>query len=220
MHFRTTLIVAASLLVAAPAFAQNSFSEDIRKRPPARAQQDAPPQPDVRNQQTQPPAKDAPVAPTGSQSADPELKDFGIAPTEQLHAGPMHAPTPTRIPGGLVITTGALRALYERDPSGFLVFDVLGGQQGLPNAQNALPAGQAGSFTDQTQREFGNYLQQVTGGKKDTPLVFYCASVECWMSYNAALRAVNLGYTQVFWYRGGIEAWQAAGHSVQQRQRR
>jgi rhodanese-related sulfurtransferase len=39
------------------------------------------------------------------------------------------------------------------------------------------------------------------------------------MSYNAALRAVNLGYTQVFWYRGGIEAWQLAGLQVAQRQR-
>jgi PQQ-dependent catabolism-associated CXXCW motif protein len=147
------------------------------------------------------------------------LKDFGVAPTDKLHDGPMHAPTPTRIPGGLVISTGALNALYERDPSSFLVFDVLGGPQGLPNAQNALPAAQAGSFTDQTQREFGGYLQQVTRGNKDMPLVFYCQSIECWMSYNAALRAVNLGYTQVFWYRGGIEAWQAAGFKTQSRQR-
>jgi PQQ-dependent catabolism-associated CXXCW motif protein len=108
--------------------------------------------------------------------------------------------------------------LYQRE-NALLVFDVLGGPQMLPNAQNALPAAQAGSFNDQTQREFGNYLQQVTGGNKDQPLVFYCQSVECWMSYNAALRAVNLGYTQVFWYRGGIEAWQLAGLQVAQRQR-
>lgn len=31
------------------------------------------------------------------------------------------------------------------------------------------------------------------------------------MSYNAALSAINLGYSNVLWYRGGIEAWQAAG---------
>jgi hypothetical protein len=31
------------------------------------------------------------------------------------------------------------------------------------------------------------------------------------MSYNAALRAINLGYKNVLWYRGGIEAWQRAG---------
>jgi len=216
MHLRRTLpIVALALTVPTAGLAQNSFSEDVRKRPP-RAQ-DPTAQPP--REQAPAPQQDRPApAPRADDSSLPEAKDFGIAPTERLHEGPMHAPTPTRIPGGLVITTGALKMLYERE-SALLVFDVLGGPQMLPNAQNALPAGQAGSFTDQTQREFGNYLQQVTGGDKEKPLVFYCQSIECWMSYNAALRAVNLGYTQVFWYRGGIEAWQAAGHQVQQRQR-
>ena len=35
------------------------------------------------------------------------------------------------------------------------------------------------------------------------------------MSYNASLRAINLGYTNVLWYRGGIEAWKQAGLPVQ-----
>ena len=35
------------------------------------------------------------------------------------------------------------------------------------------------------------------------------------MSYNAALRAINAGYTNVKWYRGGIEAWKAAGLPTQ-----
>lgn len=30
------------------------------------------------------------------------------------------------------------------------------------------------------------------------------------MSYNAALRAINMGFTQVYWYRGGVEAWRQA----------
>nr|WP_146910579.1 rhodanese-like domain-containing protein [Arenimonas daejeonensis] len=54
-------------------------------------------------------------------------------------------------------------------------------------------------------------MQQATQGRKDRPMVFYCQSTQCWMSYNAALRAINLGYTKVLWYRGGIEAWQQAG---------
>jgi hypothetical protein len=33
-------------------------------------------------------------------------------------------------------------------------------------------------------------------------------NTHCWMSYNAALRAIHLGFRQVYWYRGGIEAWQ------------
>jgi rhodanese-related sulfurtransferase len=226
MKLRFTLLVAGSLLAtAAPALAQNSFSEDIRKRPPARAQQETapaqPPRAPQEQQQQQPAPAGTPAAtadPKFARAAEAESQDFGVAPTDRLHDGPMHGKTPTRIPGALVITTEALHMLYQRE-SALLVFDVLGGPQILPNAQNALPAEQAGSFNDQTQREFGNYLQQVTGGNKDQPLVFYCQSVECWMSYNAALRAANLGYTQVFWYRGGIEAWQQAGLQVVQRQR-
>jgi rhodanese-related sulfurtransferase len=227
MNLRFTLLIAGSLLVtAAPALAQNSFSDDVRKRPPARAPQEAtpaqpPPAPQEQQQQYQPPPAATPAAtanPKFARAAEAESQDFGVAPTDRLHDGPMHGKTPTRIPGALVITTEALHMLYQRE-NALLVFDVLGGPQMLPNAQNALPAAQAGSFNDQTQREFGNYLQQVTGGNKDQPLVFYCQSVECWMSYNAALRAVNLGYTQVFWYRGGIEAWQLAGLQVAQRQR-
>ena len=45
-------------------------------------------------------------------------------------------------------------------------------------------------------------------------LVFLCASARCWLSYNAALRAVRLGYADVRWYRGGIEAWGAGGGAL------
>ena len=76
-----------------------------------------------------------------------------------------------------------------------------------PDALSAI----ANSFADQVQRDFGGYLQQVKRGNPETPLVFYCLNPECWMSYNAALRAINLGYRNVLWYRGGIEAWQQAG---------
>ena len=33
------------------------------------------------------------------------------------------------------------------------------------------------------------------------------------LAYNASLRAVKLGYSNVLWYRGGHEAWRLAGHS-------
>jgi len=65
------------------------------------------------------------------------------------------------------------------------------------------------------QREFGAYLRQVTQGRQDVPLVFYCASAMCWMSYNAALRAIRMGYQKVGWYRGGVEAWKEAGLPIE-----
>ena len=43
------------------------------------------------------------------------------------------------------------------------------------------------------------------------PVVFFCSSRNCWTSVNAAMRAKKLGYTNVQWYRGGLESWKAAG---------
>ena len=128
----------------------------------------------------------------------------------------MHGPTPSSIPGGQVITTQGLQALVSGKQAPFLLLDILGGPQMIPGAQLAVPAAQPGSFNDATQQQFGQFLQQATQGNKEVALVLYCQSRECWMSYNAALRAINLGYRNVLWYRGGIEAWQAAGQTVQQ----
>lgn len=138
-----------------------------------------------------------------------EKTDMKVAPVSELRKSQMHAPTPNQIPGGQLVTTKGLVDLLPRRIA--LVFDVLGGPQTLPGAIPAVAAAQPGTFDDQTQQTFGRYLQQVTQGRKDVPLVFYCQGPMCWMSYNAALRAIQLGYKNVLWYRGGLEAWQKAG---------
>ncbi|MFN0025136.1 MAG: rhodanese-like domain-containing protein [Parvularculaceae bacterium] len=147
-----------------------------------------------------------------------ERQDYGVPATKQLHNGAMHGPTPASIPGGQLITTKGLASLVQGKQAPFMLFDVLGGPQTLPGAIPAVVLAQPGSFNDQVSQQFGQNLQQATGGRKDTALVFYCLSTQCWMSYNAALRAINLGYTNVLWYRGGLEAWQQAGLPVQQAQ--
>jgi rhodanese-related sulfurtransferase len=156
----------------------------------------------------------APARPPAS-TVDPkdaaELQDYGVAASTQLHDGPMHGPTPTHLPGGLVVTTGALAKLLQDRSASVLLFDVLGGAETLPNALRVRGFAEPGTFTDRLQQQLVQILQTQTGGRRDMPLVFYCASTQCWMSYNAALRAVNAGYTNVLWYRGGIEAWTAAG---------
>jgi PQQ-dependent catabolism-associated CXXCW motif protein len=140
-----------------------------------------------------------------------ERQDMRVAPPRSLHAGAMHGPTPNQIPGGQVITTKGLVPLLQSQQVRAYVFDVLGGPQQLPNAIAAVQASQPGSFNDNVQQQFGQMLQNVTRGNREAPLVFYCQGPQCWMSYNAALRAINLGYKNVLWYRGGIEAWQRAG---------
>lgn len=173
------------------------------------------PQPAAPRYPQQPPTSN-PQRPSTGDALDRQMqwerRDMGVPPTRELHTGPAHAPTPASIPGGQIITTKGLVALLNPQ-SGMpvVVLDVLGGSQTLPNARPAVVASQAGSFNDETQRMFGQYLQQLTNNNRETPIVLYCASAECWMSYNAALRAIRLGYTNVLWYRGGLEAWQQAG---------
>lgn len=122
----------------------------------------------------------------------------------------MHGPTPTSVPGGRTVTTeDVVRLIRSRRP--FLTLDVLGGPETLPGAVPVAAASAPGSFDDATQREFGRFLERATGGDRRLPLLLYCQSVQCWMSYNAALRAIDLGHSEVLWYRGGIEAWKMAG---------
>ncbi|MEZ5892310.1 MAG: rhodanese-like domain-containing protein [Parvularculaceae bacterium] len=196
---------------------QQSFPQ--QGNPPGMQQpmpQGYPAQPGYPQQQQRPPMPGfGGVGADLDQLAQQERQDFGVQPTSQLHAGQMHGPTPASIPGGQVITTKGLVELVQGRQTPFLIFDVLGGNEIIPGALAAAPASQPGSYNDQTQQQFGGYLHQATNGVKQTPLVFYCLSNQCWMSYNAALRAINMGYTNVLWYRGGIEAWKAAGQQTQ-----
>lgn len=140
-----------------------------------------------------------------------ERQDMGVRAPQGLHAGAMHGPTPNQIAGGQVITTKGLLPLLRQREMPVHVIDVLGDARSLPRAVPAAWAAQAGSFDDETQQQLAQMLRQLTRGSNDTPLVFYCAGPECWMSYNAAVRAIRLGYRNVVWYRGGLEAWQRAG---------
>ena len=53
--------------------------------------------------------------------------------------------------------------------------------------------------------------------KKRRALVFYCLA-DCWMSWNAAKRALALGYSNVSWFSQGTDGWAAAGHPLEPRE--
>ena len=56
-------------------------------------------------------------------------------------------------------------------------------------------------------------LEQATQGDKAAPMVIFCLK-DCWMSWNAARRAVALGYTAVHWFPDGVEGWESAGGAM------
>ena len=57
-----------------------------------------------------------------------------------------------------------------------------------------------------------DHLEAVDGDRA-AALVFFCKA-DCWMSWNAARRAVALGYGRVGWFPGGTDAWAAEGRAL------
>jgi len=46
---------------------------------------------------------------------------------------------------------------------------------------------------------------------KTTPVAFYCNGTKCGRSYAAAKIALGLGYTKIYWFRGGWDEWVQKG---------
>ena len=139
-----------------------------------------------------------------------------VPPATQLRTVGYHGPTPTRIPGGKVVTTGELKAMLDQSQRPYLI-DVLGGgvHRTIAGAFWMLGSGD-GEMSKDEEARFAKAIGAFAGGDKNRAMVFYCVDSECWLSYNAALRAIALGYTNVMWYRGGIASWRTSEGAMTQ----
>jgi PQQ-dependent catabolism-associated CXXCW motif protein len=166
-------------------------------------------------------APSPPAAPVRDETAAPPLlmtyanedKDYGVPPTATPRPGKYHAPTPLEIPGGKVIRTVDLKRLLDNRKDAVIV-DVLDSKDKratIPGATWLNGAGSGQLFGAEKAR-LGATLEKLTGGDKARLLIFLCLNSECWLSYNAALHAIEAGYTNVHWFRGGTDAWRGAGH--------
>ena len=72
-----------------------------------------------------------------------------------------------------------------------------------------------GVISAEIEAYFKNNLEKLTGGDKSRAVVFYCLR-DCWMSWNAAKRALTYGYSNVMWYPDGTDGWQEIGLPVAQ----
>lgn len=140
-----------------------------------------------------------------------EAADFGVKPRQTLQeAAKVDSDTPTSIPGGKVITTGELAKALANPNIAVLVVDVLESNsphRPVPGAVVWSYPNRPGSFKDAVQSQVKATLDAIVQGDVWFPMVFYCAGPDCWQGYNAALRAIHAGYKNVYWYRGGAEAW-------------
>ncbi|HTO84249.1 MAG TPA: PQQ-dependent catabolism-associated CXXCW motif protein [Methylomirabilota bacterium] len=130
------------------------------------------------------------------------------------------APVPLSIAGGKAVGTEEAEALWTGHRAIFI--DVLPAPrrpEGLaPGAvwkplprlhipgSLWLPDVGRGEINQRLESYFRDNLGRITAGNNASPLVFYCLA-DCWMSWNAAKRAISYGYTQVYWYRDGTDGW-------------
>lgn len=135
-----------------------------------------------------------------------------------------NAPVPETLRGATVVTTEEAEGLWRDGSTVF--FDVMPHTPkpaGLPagtiwreaarrNIPGSvwLPNVGYGAIAKETAEYFREGLAAHAGGDMSRKVLFYCM-MDCWMSWNAAKRAVEWGYTSVLWYPSGADGWEFEG---------
>jgi adenylate cyclase len=146
----------------------------------------------------------------GARDHADEDADFGVSPNSKLRADP-HGYTATTVPGARTIrTTELVHLLAERKPI-ILDFGELSWGRSIPGAIALRDVGVGGSFSDRIEDLLRLKMRELTKGELSLPIVAVGWNSEDFRGCNLALRLVSLGYTQVYWYRGGREAWEVNG---------
>ncbi len=134
------------------------------------------------------------------------------------------SPTPDGLTGAATVSDSEVMALWKSGSALFV--DVMPRPLRPPN----LPAGTVwrqperrnipgsawlpntgyGVLSDPVADYFARSLARLTGGDREKPLLIYCLA-DCWMSWNAARRALQLGYRTVYWYPEGTDGWTRIG---------
>jgi PQQ-dependent catabolism-associated CXXCW motif protein len=133
------------------------------------------------------------------------------------------SPVPATLKGAEVVTVAAAKALHDQGGSVFVdvyprapkpdnlpagtvwrdpIHETLPGATWLPNTGYGVLSPQAQGYLEKG-------LAALTGGDRTKPLVFFCLR-DCWMSWNAAKRAMTLGYTHIVWFPEGVDGWKEA----------
>ena len=141
------------------------------------------------------------------------------------------APVPATLEGARVVGTQEAHALWQSGEAVFI--DVLPGpprpadlpegtlwrpppREDIPGSV-WLPDTGFGALSPEMQDYLEAGLARASGGDASRPLVIYCQA-ECWMSWNAAKRALEAGYEAILWYPEGTDGWAAAGLSLEPRE--
>jgi TolB-like protein/DNA-binding winged helix-turn-helix (wHTH) protein/tetratricopeptide (TPR) repeat protein len=139
-----------------------------------------------------------------------EAADFGTPPQRDLRQS-LSGPTSRSVAGATTLRTDDLpRLLADRKP---VVIDSLTNFSGrsIAGAIGLRYVGNGGDLNDIAQDRLRTRLTDLTNGDATMPIVAVGWNSECFDGSNLALRLVALGYKNVYWYRGGREAWEVRG---------
>lgn len=134
------------------------------------------------------------------------------------------APTPATVLGAPALNTDEAVELWRAKAAVFvdvmpqpprpahLPADVLWRQPSRDSIPGSvwLPNVGYGELTPETDAYFRRSLAAATGGDPSRPIVLFCMR-HCWMSWNAAKRALSYGYTSVRWFSDGTDGWKESG---------
>ena len=153
----------------------------------------------------------------------------GIPEPDGYRTENYRAPVPATLKGARVVTTEDAEAIWHAGSAVFI--DVLPHALKPPNLPPDtvwrdkprfnipgsvwLPDTGYGALAVPTEDYLRTGLSRATRSDRTKLLVFYCQA-NCWMSWNAAKRALSIGYTNVAWYPEGTDGWQQADLPVEE----
>ncbi|MGL4634876.1 MAG: rhodanese-like domain-containing protein [Beijerinckiaceae bacterium] len=137
----------------------------------------------------------------------------------------MRQDVPESIPGGTRVGLDRLEAMIAqenpvlldvlnndpdwREQLSFGLFYKAPARYNIPGS-HWLPDMGRGRLTARQDQQLRELLAQLTNNSPQRPIVFYCIA-DCWVSWNAARRAISFGYANVHWFREGTDLWIDAG---------
>ena len=151
----------------------------------------------------------------------------GVDPQTGYRMGRYRGPTPSFIPGGTAVDSQWMRnpanqkglTLVDVYPPKGLGPDPLDGSWRASETRTSingatwLPEVGRGHLEQDALDYFTRNLKRLSDGNKGHPMVFFCTA-DCWQGWNAAYRAIRMGYTNIHWYADGTDGWLENGGTV------
>ncbi len=150
----------------------------------------------------------------------PALAIAQVAEPEGYRMDGYRGPVPATLAGATVVDPEQAHALWESGEVAFV--DVLPQAPKPANLPEGtiwhdkprdsipgavwLPNVGYGAIAEATDRYFREGLAAATGNDPAHPVLLFCLA-ECWMSWNAAKRALEYGYETVYWLPEGTDGW-------------